>query len=256
LISVMGYASVVYLVNGIGAILSLFMVLRIPYSHDSSVKQPLTLRSILAGFRYIRNTQVLLAAMTLDMLGVLLGGATNLMPIFATKILAVGPNGYAWLLAAPALGAAGMAMIQARRRPFHRPGRALLSAVAGFGLATIVFGLSTNYWISLGALFVLGICDNISVVIRSTLIQMLTPDEMRGRVSSINGLFIVSSNDLGGFESGWAADLFTPVISVVSGGLGAIAVVAAVALLWPQLRNHGAPEPALSSGAAGSASNR
>jgi MFS family permease len=164
------------------------------------------------------------------------------MPVFAKQILGVGPNGLAWLLAAPAIGAATMAFIQARRRGFVRPGRAMLIAVTGFGLATILFGVSRNFWLSLGALAALGMCDNISVVVRTTLIQMLTPDEMRGRVSSINGLFIVSSNELGGYESAQVATLLDPVWSVISGGLGTIAVVGFVALFWPQLRSCGAPE--------------
>jgi MFS family permease len=255
LISLLGRASVVYLITGAAALVSFGLIATIRYQHDQSAKQPWTVRSVFAGLGYIRRTRVVLAAMTLDMFGVLLGGATTLMPVFAKDILKVGVNGLGWLNAAPAIGAAAMAMIQARRRSFAKPGRALLLAVTGFGLATILFGFSTNFWLSMGALAILGMCDNVSVVIRTTLVQMLTPDEMRGRVSSINGLFITSSNDLGGFESALISKVLSPVASVVSGGIGTIAVVAAVALLWPELRHQGTPEkePARVSTAAGGA---
>jgi MFS family permease len=198
----------------------------------------LTSGYLLAGFRHIWRTQIVLAVMTLDMFGVLFGGATALMPIFAKDILNVGAWGFGLLRAAPSIGAVTMATIQAHRRPFERAGRTMLLAVAGFGAATIVFGLSRSFWLSLAMLFLLGICDNIRVVIRSTLIQPRTPDGVRGRVSAINGLFIVASNDLGAFESGLVAAWFTPTISVVSGGIGTAVVVAMTAWLWPQLRGQ------------------
>jgi len=132
-----------------------------------------------------------------------------------------------------------MALLQAHRGPLRKAGRTLLVAVAGFGTVTIVFGISGQFWLSMAMLFLLGCCDNISVVVRSTLVQVLTPDEMRGRVSALNGLFIGTSNELGAFESGLVAGFFGPVISVVSGGIGTILVVAAIASLFPQLRRYG-----------------
>jgi MFS family permease len=168
------------------------------------------------------------------------------MPIYARDILAVGSLGLGWLMAAPAIGAFSMAMFQAHRPPFRRAGRTLIAAVAGFGTVTILFGLSESFALSMGMLYLLGACDNISVVIRQTLVQLLTPDEMRGRVSAINFLFIGTSNELGGFESGMVAGFFGPVASVVSGGLGTLLVVAAVAAWMPKLRRFGAlvePDP-------------
>src|SRR5262249_54274173 len=154
----------------------------------------------------------------LDMFAVLLGGATTLLPIYAKNILNVGPIGLGWLRAAPSVGAVLMALTLAFSPPFKRAGRALFWAVIVFGLATIVFGLSKNFYLSLVALLVLGAADNISVVIRHSLLLLRTPDAMRGRVASVNGIFISASNELGGFESGLTAALFTPVISVVLGG--------------------------------------
>ncbi|HEX4999685.1 MAG TPA: MFS transporter [Terriglobia bacterium] len=238
MIALLKDAAWVYIINAVCAALFLSLMSGVTYRHQAGVRQPLTADSLLAGFRYIRKTPVVLGAITLDMFGVLLGGATAMMPIYAKDILAVGPGGLGWLLAAPSIGACSMAMIQARRPPFARAGRALLMAVAGFGLATILFGISENFWFSLLMLLFLGAFDNISVVIRTTLVQMLTPDEMRGRVSSINGLFIGTSNELGAYESALVANSFGPVASVVSGGIGTGIVVAATAWLWPQLRNY------------------
>jgi MFS family permease len=174
------------------------------------------------------------------MFAVLLGGATMLLPVYAKDILHVGPSGLGWLRAAPSIGAFITALALAHRPPIAKAGRALLLAVAGFGVATIVFGLSTNFWLSLAMLLLTGLFDSVSVVIRHTLVQILTPDEMRGRVSAINGLFIGTSNELGGFESGLVAGFFGPVVSVVAGGAGTLVVVAAVALAWPRLRRYGA----------------
>jgi MFS family permease len=232
-------ATLVYIVNGVAALAFLVLTLGIPHVRQVRERNPMTLRSLSAGFRYICRTKVVLAAMTLDMFGVLLGGAVALMPIFAKDILHVGPRGLGWLMTAPAIGAFSMAMLQAHHPPARKAGRRLLIAVVGFGLVTVLFGVSHSFSFSLLMLFFLGACDNISVVIRTSLIQLLTPDEMRGRVSAINGLFIGTSNELGAFESGLVAGLFGPVLSVVSGGVGTIAVVLAVAWLWPELRRYG-----------------
>lgn len=209
-----------------------------------------TLRSIGEGLRFLVRTPVLLAAITLDLFAVLLGGATTLLPIFARDILHVGAFGLGWLQAAASLGSIGMAFTLAQRPPFRQAGRTLLLAVIIFGLATIVFGLSRSFIISFGALLVLGTCDNISVIVRSTLLLVRTPDELRGRVNAVNSLFIGTSNQLGGFESGVAAYLFGPVLAVVGGGLGTILVVLLIAWRWPEMRQlrtlrEPVPEPIL-----------
>jgi MFS family permease len=180
-----------------------------------------------------------MSVMCLDMFGVLLGGATALMPIYAKDILHVGANGLGWLLAASSAGAFTSSLIQAHRGPLRRAGRTILLAVSLFGAATIVFGISKSFPLSLAMLFVLGVCDNISVVVRATLVQIATPDDMRGRVSALNGLFIGTSNELGAFESGAVASLFGPVASVVLGGIGTIAVAGITAWLSPSLRQYG-----------------
>ena len=195
-----------------------------------------TLRSLVEGLRFLGRTQVMLAAITLDLFAVLLGGATTLLPIFAKDILHVGPIGLGWLQAASSVGAVCMALSLAHSSSFTKDGRTLLLAVTGFGVASIVFGLSRSFWLSLLMLFLLGAFDNISVVIRSTLLLVRTPDEMRGRVGAVNSLFIGASNQLGGFESGLTAQLFGPVIAVVAGGIGTILVVLLVAWLWPEMR--------------------
>ena len=199
-----------------------------------------SLTSLLAGIRFVWHSDLLLAAITLDLFAVLLGGATALLPIFARDILQLGRQGLGGLRAAPALGALLMALAMAHRPPLHRPGRALLVSVAGFGLVTIVFGLSESVPLSFAMLALAGALDNVSVVVRGTLMQTLTPDDMRGRVSAVNSVFISSSNELGAFESGVTADLFGPVASVVGGGCGTILVVLLAMGRWPRLAAMGA----------------
>ena len=198
-----------------------------------------TLGALVEGLRFLGRTQVMLAAITLDLFAVLLGGATTLLPIYAKDILHVGPIGLGWLQAADSIGAVCMALVLAHRSPFQKAGRTLLLGVTGFGLATIILGLSQWFWLSLLMLFLLGAFDNISVVIRSTLLLVRTPDEMRGRVGSVSSLFIGTSNQLGGFESGLVAQLAGPIISVVTGGIGTILVVLLVAWFWPEMRRLG-----------------
>lgn len=195
-------------------------------------------RRLVAGARFVWQTRILIAIITLDMFAVLLGGATMLLPVFAKDILHVGPTGLGWLMAAPSLGAIVVAIIVAYA-PMQRAGRALLWAVAGFGVATAVFGFSRSFVLSLIALAFVGGFDMVSVIIRATLVQVLTPDELRGRVAAINALFIGTSNELGGFESGAAAALLGPVWAVVGGGIGSLVVVAIVALAWPEVRRYG-----------------
>jgi MFS family permease len=199
-------------------------------------RERMTMESLVAGMRFVRKTKVILAAITLDLFAVLLGGATALLPVFAKDILHVGPDGLGWLRAAPSIGALMVAVAIAYRRPMQRTGWTLLLSVAGFGVATIVFGLSRSFALSLVMLFALGGLDSISMVIRSTLVQLRTPDEMRGRVSAVNSVFIDMSNELGSFESGALAALVGPVVAVVAGGVGTLIVVAGVATAWPELR--------------------
>jgi hypothetical protein len=173
------------------------------------------------------------------MFAVLFGGVTFLLPVFAKDILQVEATGLGILRTAPSVGALVMAMIIARRPPFRQAGRTLLLAVAGFGVVTIIFGLSRSFWWSAAMLFALGALDNISVVIRHTLILTHTPDAMRGRVGAVNSLFIGASNELGGFESGVAASLLGPVGAVIFGGIGTLVVVGVISRLAPQLRRFG-----------------
>jgi MFS family permease len=239
LIAMFESSTLVYVVNAIAGITYVVLISRVVYKHETQVHSPISLSSLSAGFRFVRKSNVVLSAMMLDMFGVMLGGATALMPIFAKDILKVGPTGLGWLMAAPAIGACTMAVLQAHHGPMKHAGRVVLIAVTTFGLATIVFGLSQTFWLSLAMLVLLGACDNISVVIRVTLVQVMTPDEMRGRVSALNALFIGTSNELGALESGMVAGLLGPVLSVVTGGIGTILVAAVIAYLSPQLRNYG-----------------
>lgn len=239
---IIGYAggvTSVYLLNALVIAGFALLLLGISYKHERPARSALSLRSLLAGAHFIWRTKVVLSVMMLDMFGVLLGGATALMPIYAKDILHVGARGLGWLLAAPSVGAFTSALIQAHRGPLRRAGRTILIAVTCFGAATIMFGISRSFPLSLAMLFFLGVCDNISVVVRSTLIQVATPDDMRGRVSALNGLFIGTSNELGAFESGAVADLVGPVSSVVIGGAGTMLVALTVAWLSPSLRKYG-----------------
>ncbi|MBA1193427.1 MAG: major facilitator superfamily 1 [Pseudomonas sp.] len=194
-----------------------------------------TLESLLAGVRFIRSRQDILGAISLDLFAVLLGGATALLPVFAKDILLTGPWGLGLLRSAPAVGALLMSVWLARFPVERQVGRVMFTAVGVFGVATIGFGLSTSFWFSLAVLVVLGAADMISMVIRSAFVQLETPDEMRGRVSAVNGLFIGASNQLGEFESGLTAHWFGTVPAVVLGGVGTLVVTGAWIVLFPTL---------------------
>ncbi len=194
------------------------------------------LRSIGEGLRFVFKHQIVLGALALDMFSVLFGGAVALLPAFIADVLHAGPEALGVLRAAPAAGAVLVGLWLARRPPHRHAGRLLLSAVAGFGLCMIAFALSRSFWLSAAMLMLSGMFDGISVVLRSTILQLATPDHMRGRVSSINGIFIGSSNELGAFESGVAARLLGLVPSVLFGGCMTLAVVGATARLAPRLR--------------------
>jgi MFS family permease len=205
---------------------------RAPHVDPDAVHSP---RELLAGVRFIRSTPVFLAAITLDLLAVLLAGSIALLPVYAKDILHVGPAGLGWLRTAPSLGALLMSLAATRMKPWRRPGRVLLLAVAGFGFATVGFGLSRSFWLSIAFLFLVSLFDMISVIVRMTLEQNLTPDGLRGRVSAINYVFVGLSNELGAFESGAVAALIGPVATVVGGGIAGVVAVLAVAWAWPQL---------------------
>ena len=194
---------------------------------------------LLSGLRFVWSEHAILAALSLDLFSVFLGGAEALLPVFAAEILKVGPQGLGLLRAAPAAGAVTRGIVLEHRPPFRGAGRAMLVAVAVFALAIVGFGLSRDYYLSLALLALSGMADNVSVVIRSTLIQLLTPPQMLGRVSAVNSIFVGSSNELGAFESGVAARLFGAVPAVVLGGSAALAVVGLTARLVPRLRTLG-----------------
>jgi len=191
---------------------------------------------VLAGFKYVWSRSLLLGAISLDLFAVLLGGAVALMPIFASDILHTGPRGLGLLRAAPAVGALAMSLVLARFPISRRAGMRMFAAVAIFGVATLIFGLSRSLWLSLGALAIGGAADMISVIIRGSLLQLATPAEMRGRVSAVSSLFIGASNELGEFESGLTAQWWGAVRATVVGGVASVAVAAAWAGMFPELR--------------------
>jgi MFS family permease len=240
LLALAGGAAWVYLVAAAAAVFFAIQLGRIRIAPaPPRDRAPVSVRGMLEGARFVRNSPVLLAAMSLDLFAVLLGGVVALLPIFARDILHVGPGGLGWLRAAQSSGAVSMSIVLAHRPPFRRAGPTLVGAVAGFGLSTVVFGLSSSFALSLAALFVAGAFDAVSVVVRLSLAQLKTPDELRGRVSAVNSLFIGTSNELGEFESGVIAGFFGPVVAVVAGGIGVMAVVGLVALTWPDLLRLG-----------------
>ncbi|MGA3162687.1 MAG: MFS transporter [Verrucomicrobiota bacterium] len=242
-------AALVYVFTMVTSLVFFIFISMIRQQHTVTVKEPMTLQVLLTGFKFVYASKMILGIITLDMFAVLLGGATALLPIYAKDILGSGPGGLGLLRAALPMGSVLCVFILNHRPPLQKAGRAMLWAVAAFGLGTIAFGFSTWFWFSFIMLFMCGAVDNISVVVRHTLVQMLTPDEKRGRVSAVNNLFIGTSNELGGFESGMVAQIFGPtigntivagaVISVVSGGVGTILTVLAVAWIWPEIRRYG-----------------
>ncbi|WP_199319685.1 MFS transporter [Anabaena cylindrica] len=232
-IAVLGSATGVYILAAIAGFLCFLFMAAIKEKTVERVTEPISLQVLAAGAKFIWENQLILAAITLDMFAVLLGGAVALLPVFAKDILQVGPVELGYLQAAPSIGALIMAVTLAYLPPLRKAGTALLWSVIGFGVVTIIFGLSRWFWLSLIMLTLSGALDTISVVIRHTLVQIRTPDQLRGRVAAINSVFISASNELGGFESGLTAALFGPVLSVVGGGIGTILVVVATAAIWP-----------------------
>jgi MFS family permease len=229
-------ATLVYSIDCLSSLIFWGMLSLVKVRSLNLPKKAMTFKSMLSGLEFVVKTRLILAAITLDLFAVLFGGAVALLPIYAKDILHVGPSGLGWLQMAPSLGAIIMGFALARYGNFRHSGKWLLYTVAGFGLTTIVFGLSTHFWLSFLMLMLGGACDNVSVVIRQALVLLRTPDEMRGRVSAINYVFIGTSNELGGFESGTVAYYFGPVFSVVFGGFATIVTVIATAIMWPELR--------------------
>lgn len=239
LIGFTGLAWPVYLIDATATLVFVILLAMIHIPKSTLAASAATGEALFAGFHFVWRNKIILAAITLDMFAVLLGGAVALLPVYAEDILNVGARGLGWLRTMPAVGALVFSFLIAHRPPIEHAGKTLLWVVAGFGVATTVFGVSESYSLSLLMLFLTGAFDIVSVVIRHTLVQLLTPDDMRGRVSAINSVFIGASNELGAFESGLVAQLFSPAISVVSGGIGTLMVVLGVAWLWPELRRYG-----------------
>jgi MFS family permease len=239
LIALSGKAVWVYLIEAIAALICLTLISLVRHRRTAAAREPMTLANLIAGFKFVFANGIILGTITLDLFAVLLGGATALLPVYAKDILHVGPDRLGLLQAALPAGSLLCALILAHRPPLQKAGRTLLWAVAIFGVGTIIFGWSRLFWLSFVMLFLCGLADNVSVVVRHTLVQLLTPDDKRGRVSAVNSLFIGTSNELGGFESGTVAHYLGPVVSVVSGGIGTILVVIAVAAIWPEIRKYG-----------------
>ena len=239
LIAATGAATTSFALAAVGQFIFILMLRTIPARVPPPSAHQRSARDVFAGFAFVRRNPLFLSAITLDLFGVLFGGAVALLPIFAKDILQVGPSGLGWLRAAPGLGALTMALITTRMPPWKRPGLVLLWVVIGFGLASIGFGVSRSFPLSLACLFLTGVFDNVSVVIRLTLEQTITPDHLRGRVSAINYVFVGFSNEFGAFESGATAALFGPTVSVVGGGIATIVVVVIVRAAWPQLARIG-----------------
>jgi len=224
-------AQAVYAVCAALFALAAWLVAGVRYDHAPPPSREINLTTLMAGVHFVRHRPVVLGAISLDLFAVLLGGATALLPIFAKDILHTGPWGLGLLRAAPAAGALTLSLLLTRWPITRRAGHVLLGAVALYGVATLVFGLSTSFGLSLAALAVAGAADMVSIVIRQSLVQLDTPDDMRGRVSAVNSVFIGASNQLGEFESGVTAALLGPVGSVLLGGVGTIVVAG----LWTRL---------------------
>jgi MFS family permease len=255
----------VYALNAVASLACFALVLPIRHLHKLKPAKPVSVKSLAEGFRFVYQNKIILGVITLDLFAVLLGGAVTILPMFADDIFHAGSSGLSWLRAAMSIGAVICMLIIAHRAPLQKAGKTMLLCVAIFGVATIFFGLAnTNclgrwltlpnsfwFWLAFAMLALAGFVDNISVVVRQTLVQILTPDEKRGRVSAVNSLFIGTSNELGGFRSGIVAFLFTTptvlgnahatgaIISTVTGGIGTILVVLAVAWIWPEIRRYG-----------------
>ncbi|MGD0906901.1 MAG: MFS transporter [Candidatus Acidiferrales bacterium] len=226
----------VYALSLIAAVVAVFALVRIKLRVKARPKEPVSMTTILAGLRYVVEKKLILGSISLDLFAVLLGGAVALLPVFAREILMTGPWGLGLLRASPAIGAGCMALLLAHRPLRSRAGATMLWCVAGFGVFTILFGISRSLILSMVALVLVGAMDMVSVVVRATLVQIATPDEMRGRVNAVDMIFIGASNEVGQFESGLTAQWFGAVPAVVLGGIGTLIVTGLWAWSFPELR--------------------
>lgn len=229
--------SVVYFITMIFAIIAMVGSTQIKIQSRPRLREPVNLKTVLAGIQFIWSNKLILGSISLDLFAVLLGGAVALLPVYAREILNTGPWGLGILRSAPGVGAAVMALFLANRPLQRRAGAAMLWCVAGFGFFTIIFGISRSLVVSLLALALVGATDMVSVVVRGVLIQVATPDEMRGRVNAVDMIFIGASNEFGQFESGVTAHWFGTVPAVILGGAGTLVVTALWAFFFPELRN-------------------
>ncbi len=260
-----GTAWSVYALNALASFACFMLVMPIKHVHKVKPAEPVSARSLVEGFRFVYQNKIILGIITLDLFAVLLGGTVAILPMFAYDIYHVSAAGFGWLRNAMPIGAVICMIIIAHRPPLQKAGRAMLMSVAVFGVATILFGIANPncfghwpllpgafwFWLAFGMLALAGAVDNVSVVVRQTLVQILTPDEKRGRFSAVNSLFIGTSNELGGSRSAFVAAFFTApsflgskeatgaIISTVTGGIGTILVVLAVAWIWPEIRKFG-----------------
>jgi MFS family permease len=226
-----------YMVDCILFLISLFFVFRISSKEMPSREEKETLlQSMTSGLKFVFKHKMVLSALSLDLFAVLFGGAVAMIPMFTDKILHLGPEAYGLLRTAPAVGAVLMALVMAVKPPAKKAGLALIWSVIAFGAFTILFALSTNYWLAFSMLLMTGAFDNISVVIRHSILQLSTPDNMRGRVSAVNSIFIGSSNEIGAFESGVAAKIMGLVPSIIFGGAMVMGVVFGIHRLNPELK--------------------
>lgn len=230
-------APVVYIFTLTMLVGFLVLVSMIRAPMERTTKKGFDMKTVLAGLEYVWRTKLLLGSISLDLFAVMLGGATALLPIFATDILHAGPRGLGLLRAMPSVGALAVSLTMLVYPIKRRAGATMLVCVAIFGAATVVFGLSRNIWLSMAVLVIVGASDMVSVVIRSSILQLATPPEMRGRVSAVNWLFVGASNEFGEFESGVTASWWGAVPAVVVGGIGSLLVTAGAAVFFPRLRN-------------------
>ena len=231
--------SITFIIVSVLIGLSFISILRIQSKPVSDLKPSEgMIKSLKAGVSYVYNNKVILSALSLDMFSVLFGGAVALLPVFADEILHVGPQGLGFLRAAPSLGSALTMIVIAMLPQMKKPGSTLIKAVGGFGLCMLLFGISTNFYLSLVILFLSGVFDSVSVVVRSNILQLETPDDMRGRVSAVNTIFIGSSNEIGAFESGLAAKLLGTVSSVIFGGCMTMGIVTYTQIKAKKLKEY------------------
>lgn len=253
----------VYAFNAFASLLCFFLVVPIKHLHKVREAEPVSVRNLVEGFSFVYKNKIILGIITLDLFAVLLGGTVTILPMYQQNVFHVGPGGLAWLRNSMAIGAIFCAFIIAHRPPMQKAGRTMLLCVAIFGVTTILFGVANQncfgtalpnpfwFWFAFTMMAIAGAVDNVSVVVRQTLVQILTPDEKRGRVSAVNSLFIGTSNELGGSRSALIAYLFTKpsflgdaaatgaIVSTVTGGIGTILVVIVVAWIWPEIRRYG-----------------